>query len=80
MDLRQFAAETTGDLEAYTLTDLSVGFRKANWSIDLFLKNVFDKRAELARFAECKVETCGAEPYTVVAQPRTFGIRFSQEF
>jgi outer membrane receptor protein involved in Fe transport len=80
VDLREFAAETFGDLEAYTLTDLSVGFKRNNWSIDLFLKNVFDKRAELARFAECKVETCGAEPYTVVAQPRTFGIRFSQEF
>ena len=34
----------------------------------------------LARFAECKVETCIAEPYTVVSQPRTFGIRFSQDF
>lgn len=80
VDLRKTAAETFGDLPAYTLTDLSVGFRKGNWSLDFFLKNAFDKRAELARFAECKVETCGAEPYTVVTQPRTFGVRFSQEF
>ena len=80
VDLRTVPAETFGDLKAYTLTDLSVGFRRDNWSVDLFLKNAFNKRAELARFAECKVETCGAEPYTVVAQPRTFGIRFSQEF
>ena len=80
VDLRTVPAETFGDLKAYTLTDLSVGFRRDNWSVDLFLKNAFNKRAQLARFAECKVETCGAEPYTVVAQPRTFGIRFSQEF
>ncbi len=80
VDLRTLAAETYGDLKAYTLTDLSVGFRRDNWSVDLFLKNAFDERAQLARFTECKVATCGAEPYTVVAQPRTFGIRFSQEF
>ncbi|QDQ74704.1 TonB-dependent receptor [Pseudoluteimonas lycopersici] len=80
VDLREDAAATFGDLAAYTLTDLSVGFRRNNWSVDLFLKNAFDKRAELARFAECKIETCGAETYTVVTQPRTFGIRFSQEF
>lgn len=80
VDLRTIPAETFGDLHAYTLTDLSVGYRRDNWSIDLFLKNAFDERAELARFAECKVETCGAEPYTVVAQPRTFGVRFSQDF
>jgi outer membrane receptor protein involved in Fe transport len=80
VDLRTEAAATFGDLAAYTLADFSVGFRRSNWSVDVFLKNVFDKRAELARFAECKVETCGAEPYTVVTQPRTIGVRFSQEF
>jgi outer membrane receptor protein involved in Fe transport len=80
VDLRNFASDTLGDLDAYTLVDLSVGFKRSNWSVDLFLKNAFDERAELARFTECKVETCGGEPYTVVAQPRTFGIRFSQEF
>ncbi|MFT3896635.1 MAG: TonB-dependent receptor [Thermomonas sp.] len=80
VDLRTIPAETFGDLKAYTLTDLSVGYKRDNWSVDLFLKNAFDERAELARFAECKVETCGDETYTVVAQPRTFGIRFSQEF
>ena len=80
VDLRTAAAATYGDLRAYTLTDLSVGFRKNNWSVDVFLKNAFDKRAELSRFTECKVGTCGDEPYTMVAQPRTFGVRFSQEF
>ena len=80
VDLRTIPAETFGDLRAYTLTDLSVGYKRDNWSLDLFLKNAFNKRAELARFAECKVETCGDETYTVVAQPRTIGVRFSQEF
>jgi outer membrane receptor protein involved in Fe transport len=72
--------DTVGDLKAYTLADFSVGFKRSNWSVDVFLKNAFDNRAQLARFTECKVETCGAEPYTVVTQPRTLGVRFSQEF
>ncbi|MFL6592481.1 MAG: TonB-dependent receptor [Luteimonas sp.] len=80
VDLRVVQNDTVGDLKAYTLADLSVGFRRDNWSIDVFLKNAFNNRAELARFTECKIETCGAEPYTVVTQPRTLGVRFSQDF
>jgi len=80
VDLRVVQNDIVGDLKSYTLTDLSVGFSRDNWSVDVFLKNAFDTRAELARFTECKIETCGAEPYTVVTQPRTFGIRFSQDF
>jgi outer membrane receptor protein involved in Fe transport len=80
VDLRVAQDNTVGDLKAYTLADLSVGFSRNNWSVDVFLKNAFNNRAELARFTECKIETCGPEPYTVVTQPRTIGIRFSQDF
>ncbi len=80
VDLRVAQNKAIGNLKAYTLADLSVGFRKSNWSVDVFLKNAFNNRAELARFTECKIETCGAEPYTVVTQPRTLGLRFSQDF
>ena len=59
---------------------LSAGWRRNNWSIDVFVKNVTDERAEMTRFAQCAALTCGYQPYTVIAQPRTFGIRFSQEF
>ena len=80
VDLREAETALLGYLDAYTLTDLSAGWRKNNWSIDLFLKNAFDRRAQMTRFAQCAALTCGNEPYTVIAQPRTFGIRFSQEF
>ena len=79
-DLRAAAANTLGDLKPYTITDLSAGFRRNNWSVDVFLKNAFNTRAQLTRFTECAVGTCGGQPYTVVAQPRTFGVRFSQDF
>lgn len=79
-DLRDAERKLLGDLDAYTLTDLSAGFRKNNWALDFYLKNAFDKRTELARFAQCATLVCGNQPYTVSTQPRTFGIRFSQEF
>ena len=79
-DLRTAENDLLGNLPAYTLADLSAGFKKGNWALDFFLKNAFDKRTELARFAECATETCGYQPYIVTTQPRTFGIRFSQDF
>lgn len=79
-DLREAQRELLGDLDAYASVDLSAGYRRNNWTIDLFLKNAFDERGEQARFAQCATLTCGYQPYTVVSQPRTFGIKFSQEF
>lgn len=80
VDMREAETALLGTLDAYTMADLSAGWRKNNWSIDVFVKNVFDERAEMTRFAQCAALTCGYQPYTVIAQPRTFGIRFSQEF
>jgi iron complex outermembrane recepter protein len=79
-DLREAQSAVFGKLGAYTLTDLSAGWRKDSWSVDVFLKNAFNTRGELARFSECAALTCGFESYTVFAQPRTLGVRFSKEF
>ncbi|MFS8138342.1 MAG: TonB-dependent receptor, partial [Thermomonas sp.] len=79
-DLREAQSAVFGTMGAYTLTDLSVGWRKNSWSVDVFLKNAFNTRAQLARFSECAALTCGAESYTVFAQPRTLGVRFIKEF
>lgn len=80
VDLREAETALLGHLSGYTTADVSVGWSKNNWSIDLFLKNAFDERAQMSRFAQCAALTCGNQPYTVIAQPRTFGIRFSQAF
>ena len=79
-DFRTAEHALMGDLDAYTLVDFSVGVEKNGWSIDVFLKNAFDKRTELTRFAQCATLTCGNQPYTVSSQPRTLGIRFAREF
>jgi outer membrane receptor protein involved in Fe transport len=80
VDLRVAENDMVGNLKPYTLTDLSAGYRRNSWSLDFFIKNAFNTRAQLSRFEECAIGTCGNQPYTVVAQPRTFGVRFSQEF
>ena len=80
VDLREAETALLGYLDSYSLVDLSAGWGKDNWKIDVFLKNAFDERAQLTRFAQCAALTCGYQPYTVYAQPRTLGVRFSQEF
>lgn len=79
-DLRLAERAILGNLDAYTLVDVSGGFGKGNWKFDVYVRNLFDERAELSRFAQCAESTCGETAYTVMAQPRTFGIRFSQSF
>jgi iron complex outermembrane receptor protein len=44
------------------------------------VNNAFDKRAQLTTFAQCATVACGSQPYVVVNQPRTVGIKFGQKF
>ena len=96
-DLRAFEGGILGELPAYTVFDLSAGIRKDNWTLNLYVKNLFDKRTEFGRYTLCATAICGngnpsgnvypapaeyanGQVYTVAGQPRTIGIRFSQEF
>jgi outer membrane receptor protein involved in Fe transport len=89
-DLRVLQGNLIGDLPAYQTFDFSTGIKKNNWSLDFFVKNVFDERGQLSRFFTCSETVCGAQGfdsqypdgqvYYIPNQPRTFGIRFSQEF
>jgi len=95
-DLRTFENSLVGNLPAYTTLDLSAGIHRGNWSVDMYVNNVFDKRAALYKYAECAEAVCVAhydpttgygspvypngQVYTVTNQPRTIGIRFTQDF
>src|SRR5690606_15894762 len=79
-DLRVAENALLGDLDAYTLFDLSAGFARGQWKFDLFVRNVFDKRTELTKFAECATLTCGFQPYIVSSPPRTIGLRVGRQF
>jgi iron complex outermembrane recepter protein len=79
-DLRDAENALLGDLAAYTTLDLSFGWRRGAWALDVFLKNATNETTELSRFAECATLTCGFQPYTVSTPPRTLGIRWSRNF
>jgi iron complex outermembrane recepter protein len=77
--LRLIDQQTIGDMPAYALFDLSGGVQKNGLLAQLYLSNVFDKRAQLTRFVECATTTCN-QPYIIPTQPRTIGIKFGQKF
>ena len=66
-----------GRLGAYTTAAFSVGAEFTNFTLEAFVDNAFDKRAEISRYAEC-----GAclRTYVVPVRPRTFGIRAGTKF
>ena len=68
-----------GPNRAYGVADFSTGFGNDSFSVELFVNNAFDKRADITRFAQCREEIC-SKPYIVTNQPRTVGVKFGQKF
>jgi iron complex outermembrane receptor protein len=79
-DLRLVDRSLLGKNKGFTSFDFTTGLERDNWSLELYVKNVFDDRSQLGRYAECTPGTCGFEPYILAAQPRTIGLTFSQKF
>ena len=68
-----------GRQPAYGLLDLSAGADNGKTSIQLFLINVTDKRAQISRFTETNPQVDN-QVYIATAQPRTISLNFSQRF
>jgi len=79
-DLRILERNILGDLPSYSLVDFALGVRKNNWSVDFYIKNLLDENAQYSRTVQCPETVCAAQVYSVAGQPRTFGIKFSQNF
>jgi outer membrane receptor protein involved in Fe transport len=79
--LRTLAADALGDMPSYTVVDLSAGMEVKSFHYQLYVDNLFDKRAVLNKYAECDVLLCGnVATYVVPNQPRTIGVKFGQKF
>lgn len=64
--------------DGYTLLNLSAGIEKDNWSLDLFINNVTDERAQISIN---EASYGGAiDTTTTINRPRSIGIRFGQRF
>jgi iron complex outermembrane receptor protein len=79
-DLRIVERGIIGKQKGYQTTDISGGIDKDGLSLSIYMKNVFDKRASLNRYAECAESVCGTQYYIVPNQPRTIGIKLGKKF
>ena len=69
---------------AYTIVNLATGIQGDAWSLDLFVDNLTDERAEIVRYNS----NYGVDPYDAlfldttisVNRPRSYGIRYSHRF
>lgn len=75
-----------GEMDSYTLVDVSASVERDAWWAELYVDNLFDENAELYRYAQCDEGICGGSAglggstYIVPSQPRTIGLRFGQRF
>ncbi|MGN6514400.1 MAG: TonB-dependent receptor [Rhizomicrobium sp.] len=79
-DLRAFERSLLGKNKSYTMFDFTAGIDRDNWALEFYIKNAFDERAQLGRYAECTTGICGFQPYILASQPRTIGLTWSQKF
>lgn len=79
-DLRLVERAIIGTQPSYTVADFSFGIENDNFSLELFINNAFDERAQVYRYAQCAEAVCGAETYTIANQPQTYGLKFGQKF
>jgi outer membrane receptor protein involved in Fe transport len=79
-DLRVTWNEIKGELPETTFVDLSAGIRNDLFALELFVSNATDEDAPLYMVSQCATSTCGAQNYGARARPRTWGLRWSQEF
>ena len=88
-DLRPGINAIYGNMKAFAEVDVSTGLDKGPWSVDLFVKNLFDGRGQLSKNIQCNEATCGdpdggtangGKIYTVVSRPRTIGLRIGRKF
>jgi iron complex outermembrane recepter protein len=77
--LRVDEARIIGMQPAYGLLDLSGGTTFGDLTMQLYVSNALDRRAELSRFVQTN-PVVDPQPYAIPAQPRTIGIKFAQRF
>ncbi|MGD8830558.1 MAG: TonB-dependent receptor [Pseudomonadales bacterium] len=60
--------------KAYTLVNVSAGFKRDGWNAELFIDNLFDEHAQL------NINAADYTPSVAVNRPRTIGLRFGFDF
>jgi outer membrane receptor protein involved in Fe transport len=69
-----------GEFAESTLVDFTAGIEKDSYALELFVKNVTDEDSSIALTSQCAPGTCGTQLYGITARPRTWGLKFTQNF
>jgi outer membrane receptor protein involved in Fe transport len=69
-----------GNMPDSTFLDLAAGVMKGPFELEMFLKNATDEDAPINLSGQCVWETCGPMTHAQRPQPRTVGVRFTQNF
>lgn len=68
---------------SYTIVKLAAGIEAEDWSLDLFIDNATDERAQLVRYGQGYFDPFGTivqDSTILVNQPRTIGVRYGRRF
>lgn len=65
-------------LRDFALIDLATGLDWKKMSAEIFVTNLFDKKADISTFQECG--SCSFTSYYVIQPPRTIGARMGYKF
>ncbi len=77
-DIRVAEAGQLGRIAGSTTVDFAAGYDFGNFSLELFLENAFDERAQLARYSNCG--QCNTRVQVLVNRPQTIGLRAGTKF
>jgi outer membrane receptor protein involved in Fe transport len=79
-DLNVFNNALLGNTSGFVTFDISAGVKKDNWTVDVFMQNVFDKRGVLTTNTFCSITFCSGSSRNFPTKPQFFGVRFGQTF
>ena len=68
-----------GPTGSFATFDLSTGLAKDSWSLEFFVKNLFDSRGVLSVNVDCAVSICAPYPLNYDTKPRLVGIKLSDK-
>ncbi len=77
-DLRVAFANAQGGLPSFGTINAAIGSNWTNYSLELFVSNIFDTRGQLSRTVSCGA--CTGRPYVFATAPRTIGLRAGAKF
>ena len=76
-------------IDGYSVFDLRGGVHFGRYTVEAYVKNLFDVRGQISKGIQCNEFICGdpmgytgagGKVYTTVTRPRTMGLRVGRKF